>query len=130
MSIAAVVDCSALFDSLVLSRSTRLTATIGEGELHAPALIDYEFLAALRRHVGVGQLGASAATDKLESFGQFALERHSIEMLRPRIWMLRHDLTAYDASYVALAEALGIPLLTSDLRLARAASRYCDVMTP
>jgi predicted nucleic acid-binding protein len=130
LSLTAVIDCSALFDSLVLSRSTRLTDAVAEGELHAPHLIDYEFLAALRRHVARGQLGASAATDKLESFRDFHVERHSIELLRPNIWNLRHDLTPYDASYVTLAQGLGVPLLTSDVRLASTARRYCDVMTP
>ena len=130
MSFSAVVDCSALFDNLVLSRVTRLTEGFAEGRFHAPQLIDYEFMAVLRRHVASGRLGASDATDKLDYFALFDLERHSIELLRHRIWSLRHNFSPYDASYVALAEALDLPLVTSDLRLANAASRYCDVLTP
>lgn len=130
MSFSAVVDCSALFDNLVLSRVTRLTEGFAEGRFHAPQSIDYEFMAALRRHVASGRLGASDATDKLDSFSQFRLERHGIELLRRRVWALRHDFSPYDASYVALAEALDLPLVTSDERLARAASPYCDVLTP
>lgn len=130
MSFTAVIDCSALFDNLVLSRVTRLTHGFAEGQFHAPQLIDYEFLAALRRHVASGRLGASDATERLDFFTMFSLERHSIELLRHRVWALRHNFSPYDASYVALAEALGIPLFTSDIRLARAADRYCDVLTP
>lgn len=130
MSFTAVIDCSALFDNLVLSRVTRLTETFADGRFHAPQLLDYEFLAALRRHIASGRLGASDATDKLDLFSQFRFERHGIELLRRRIWALRHNFSPYDASYVALAEALDIPLLTSDHRLAKAASGYCEVLTP
>lgn len=130
MRLEAVIDCSALVDNLVLSRVTRITSRVAEGRLHAPQLIDYEFLAVLRRHVASSRITASDATDKLGLFADLAIERHSVELLRHRIWSLRHTFTAYDASYVVLAEALGIPLVTSDLRLAKAAERYCDVLTP
>ena len=130
MSAAAVIDCSALFDHLVMDVGSDFDRLLSDRTLHAPQLLDYEFLATLRRHVLLGQLGASDATDKLDFFTQFDLERHSIELLRHRIWSLRHNFSPYDASYVALAEALDLPLVTSDLRLASAASQYCDVLTP
>ncbi len=58
---------------------------------------------------------------------RMALERYSHMPLLPRIWQLRDNLTAYDAAYVALAEALGAPLVTADARLARAAGVRCEV---
>lgn len=126
----AVVDCSALFDFLVLNRGSDFNRLLTDRALHAPQLLDYEFLATLRRYVSLGRLGASDAMDKLNSFCLFEVERHSVELLRRRIWSLRHNFSAYDASYVVLAEALDVPFVTSDLRLAAAASQYCDVLTP
>ena len=130
MNGGVVVDCSALFDFLVMDVGADFERLLSDRALHAPQLLDYEFLATLRRHVALNQLGASDAMDKLDLFSQFSLERHGIELLRRRVWALRHTLSAYDASYVALAEALDLPLVTSDLHLAASASQYCDVLTP
>jgi predicted nucleic acid-binding protein len=126
---ALVVDCSAVVDTMFGGSSDRFAALIGTRLLHAPQLIDYEFISTLRRHVTSGLLGASDATEALHLFGDLQIERHSPELMRARIWAMRHKLTAYDASYVALAEALNVPLVTRDLRLARAAEEYCAVVT-
>jgi predicted nucleic acid-binding protein len=56
----------------------------------------------------------------LAAMADFPLIRYQHDLLLPRIWELRHNLTAYDAAYVALAEALGAPLLTRDRRIAAA----------
>lgn len=130
MSADVVVDCSALFDYVVTDVGADLETALSERAWHAPQLIDFEFLATLRRHVIHDQLGSSDATERLSYFSNLSIERHSVELLRHRVWSLRHSFSAYEASYVALAEALGIPLVTSDLRLARTAARYCDVLTP
>lgn len=92
-------------------------------------MIDYEFFSGLRRHVSTGAIGASDATEALHLFGDLHIEHHSPELLRRRIWAVRHTLTADDGSYVALAEALDVPLVTRDHRLARAAQAYCQVLT-
>ncbi|HRN28526.1 MAG TPA: type II toxin-antitoxin system VapC family toxin [Terrimesophilobacter sp.] len=130
MSGAIVVDCSALYDYMVADISAELSTILAQREWHAPQLIDYEFLAVLRRHVEKGHIPPSDATERLDYFGLLNIERHGIELLRHRVWSLRHNFTTYDASYVTLASALGAPLITTDLRLAREASRYCDVLTP
>ena len=95
--------------------------------LSAPELIDLEVLSVLRRNVASGlmtvQRGAQAMGDLIE----LPLQRASHRPLLRRCWELRHNLTSYDASYVALAEALDVPLLTADARLARALGKQCRV---
>jgi predicted nucleic acid-binding protein len=92
-----------------------------DGEtIHAPALIDLEVAQVLRRYVRRGELSASRARVALDVMTVFPVERYTHDVLLPRIWELRDNLTAYDAAYVALAEALRATLITGDERLARA----------
>lgn len=116
-----VVDASALFDWM------QLGALPASRRLHAPSLIDYEMLSTVRRHVRLGQLDADRATNIVSALGELDLRRHSAHAVRERMWHLRHNLTSSDASYVALAQLLGIPLVTADAKLAAAAAQYCDV---
>ena len=97
----------------------------GESLLHAPALIDFEVASALRL-VKDRRRFAEAAEDLRD----MRLERHPGDLLLPRIWELRGHLTAYDAAYVALAEALEAPLVTLDRRLARAGGHSASVEVP
>lgn len=90
------------------------------GELGAPHLVDLELLSALRRRVSLGELSIDRATDIRSDFAELALTRYPHEPLNDRIWELRENLTAYDASFVALAEILGAPLITCDAALASA----------
>ena len=118
-----VVDASALLEALLRTDAhdeivERLFAT-GES-LHAPHVIDVEATQVIRRFEARGDIGERRARDALEDLRAFPLRRHSHLVLLPRIWDLRANLTAYDAAYVALAEALDAPLLTRDRRLAAA----------
>jgi predicted nucleic acid-binding protein len=82
----------------------------------------------LRGLVLRGALTASQADMAVEGFGALAIERFPADWLRPRIWELRDTLTAYDATYVALAELTGASaLLTTDGRLARAPGPRCTI---
>ena len=85
-----------------------------------PHLADVEVAQTLRRYVSEGELDAAAAADALDDLRALDVERHSHEPLLDRVWALRDNLTAYDAVYVALAEALDTRLLTCDGGLARA----------
>jgi predicted nucleic acid-binding protein len=85
--------------------------------LHAPHLLDIEVLHTLRRYALKGQLTAERADQAVDDLTDLGLERYSHDVLARRIWELRGNATAYDAAYLALAEALGSPLLTCDTRL-------------
>ena len=101
---------------------------MGDEELVAPHLVDSEVLHALRRHVLLGNLTERRAEHALRMFSDLRIPRHPAAPLRRRIWELRHNLSAYDATYVALAEALrATSLLTTDERLRRAPGLRCQV---
>ena len=118
-----VLDASALVELLVGTEAGRSIADrIADPALalHVPHLVDVEVAQALRRYVRERALDAESAYAALEDLRSLDLERHSHEPLLERVWALRDNLTAYDAVYVALAEALDCTLLTCDGRLARA----------
>lgn len=118
-----VLDASALVE-LVLGtpRGMEIGARIADPALgiHIPHLADVEVAQALRRFVKEGELDPAAAASALRDFRSLDLERHAHEPLLDRVWTLRANLTAYDAVYVALAEALEATLLTCDGKLSRA----------
>ena len=115
-----VVDTSAIVASLVGRPSIpALTARLMEaGSLHAPHLLDIEFAAALRGLVLGGVITADRATDAITDFRRLPVSRYSAEPLLSEIWQLRHNLTAYDANFVALAHVLRCPLVTCDSKIA------------
>jgi predicted nucleic acid-binding protein len=118
-----VLDASALVELLLSTHVGRVIAARIEDPalaLHAPHLADVEVAQVLRRYVRDGELDSSSAEEALEDLRSLDLERHSHEPLLPRVWRLRHTLTAYDTVYIALAEALETTLVTCDARLARA----------
>jgi predicted nucleic acid-binding protein len=103
-------------------------ARLGDEELAAPHLIDSEVTNVLRRLAHRGILTDAQATSALIGFTRLILVRFPADRLRPRIWALRHNLSAYDATYVALAETIGATaLLTTDARLASAPGIQCPV---
>jgi len=118
-----VLDASAVVELLLGTETGRsIAARIADPTLalHVPHLLDVEVAQALRRYVREGALDADSAAAALEDLRSLDLERHGHEPLLDRVWALRDNLTAYDAVYVAIAEALDCTLLTCDGRLARA----------
>lgn len=101
---------------------------LGDEELATPHLIDSEVTNVLRRLVRLGNLTEEQGGLALEGFSRLAITRYPADWLRPRMWALRHNLTAYDATYVALAETIeATALLTTDARLANAPGLRCPV---
>jgi predicted nucleic acid-binding protein len=98
------------------------------GSLHAPHLLDLEVVAALRNRVVRRELSARRAAEALDEFGSLPVRRYPAAPLLERIWELRNRLTPYDAAYVSLAEALDVPLVTTDQRLARAGGHQAQVV--
>lgn len=87
--------------------------------LHAPHLIDVEVAQVLRRYEAAREVDAGRCREALEDLAALPLSRYPHDVLLPRVWELRGNLSAYDAAYVALAEALEATLLTRDRRLAK-----------
>ena len=101
---------------------------LGDEELMAPHLIDSEVTNALRRLVIRGALTEEQGALAFDGFTRLTLTRFPADWLRPRMWALRHNLSAYDATYVALAEMTSATaLLTTDARLANAPGVHCRV---
>ena len=116
-----VVDTSALL-AVVVGRpySEFLRERVLHEELHAPHLVDIEFLHALRGLVARKALSLSRAEEARGDLSDFAIIRYPHAPLSDRVWELRDVLSAYDAAFIALAEVLESPLVTCDGRLARA----------
>jgi len=117
-----VVDASAAVELILRGRASPIAKRLLDDReaLHAPHLIDLEVTQALRRLVSAGDFTAVRAGRALDYFSDLPISRHAHSHLLPRVWQLRDNLTAYDAAYVSLAEALNAPLVTADSRLARA----------
>lgn len=116
-----VVDASAILDVLVGEPNPSLAARLAdENVLHAPHLLDTEVLHVLRRLAQRASLSDEQAVSSRTLFSSLAIDRYPHAPLSDRVWELRTTLTAYDATYVALAETLEVPLVTTDRRIAGA----------
>jgi predicted nucleic acid-binding protein len=115
-----VVDASALLEFLLRTdTAAAVEARLFGGEtLHAPHLLDLEVTQVLRRYERAGELDARRGREALDDLAALRIERYPHLQFVERMWSLRANATAYDACYLALAEALDAPLLTSDGRLA------------
>ncbi len=88
--------------------------------MHAPHLLDLEVAQVLLRYCLAGDLEPARGREALEDLADLPVVRYPHDVMLERIWELRQSITAYDAAYLALAEALDAPLLTRDSRLASA----------
>lgn len=124
-----VIDASAMIELLL---DTEIGREVGgrvfaENSRHAPHLLDIEVAQVMRRYVSSNQVKRPRGLEALEDLSEFPLTRHAHTFLLERVFALRQNLSAYDAVYVALAEALGATLLTCDRGLARAPRLHAKV---
>jgi predicted nucleic acid-binding protein len=124
---------------IVVDASVILPGLFGDGEsrdllaredVHVPHLADAELVQALRANVRRGAIPVAVAERGLSRWAALGVRRHGSELLIGRVWALRDALSAYDATYVALAELLGCPLATGDRAIARARGLGCEVVAP
>jgi predicted nucleic acid-binding protein len=116
-----VLDASAALELLLRAadRPGLVTRILRGGEsIAAPHLLDLEIAQVLRRFVTAGELTAARAREAIEDHLAMGIARYPHDGLLDRIWELRANCTAYDAAYIALAEALDAVLVTCDRRLA------------
>jgi len=125
-----VIDASALIEVLLNTpASAKVTERLfGSADtLHAPHLLDLEVAQVLRRYTLSGEMSVERSEQALEDLADLPLNRYPHDIFLRRIWSLRRNLTAYDAAYVALAEALDAPLITRDAALARVSGHRARV---
>lgn len=118
-----VVDSSVVIEVLLRSQTgleieERLLSPFED--LCAPHLLDLEVAQVLRRYCVSGDMSPERGKEALEDLSDMPITRYPHDIFLPRLWELRHNITAYDAVYVALAEALPATLLTRDKHLASA----------
>jgi predicted nucleic acid-binding protein len=127
-----VCDASALVALLVDGGADgRWVAEAVAGvHLAAPTLVAFETANIIRRHELAGLVSTDQAAQAHADLLDLTIEQWPYELLAPRAWELRHNLSSYDASYAALAELIGATLLTLDRRIAGAPDLRCTVATP
>ncbi|EST27309.1 type II toxin-antitoxin system VapC family toxin [Streptomyces roseochromogenus] len=125
-----VLDCSALVPALT-SRTAGahlLRGRIAQAStVFSPTLLDYEIQSALLGMERGGKLTANQVSKAIDDYRLLPLTRHETLPFFDRIRALRQNLSVYDAQYVALAEALGIPLVTCDARIDRSGAAKCPI---
>lgn len=125
-----VVDASALLEFLLQTPlGTRVEARLfrDQDELHVPHLLDVEVVQCLRRLVRVGEVSSVRADEAISDLTDLDLHRHGHLDLLARAWKLRNNITAYDAMYIALAEAIEAPIVTCDNPLAQASGHRASI---
>jgi predicted nucleic acid-binding protein len=125
-----VVDASTLLEVLLRTPAAEaVEARLFEERqtLHAPHLLDVEVTQVLRRYANAGEINEGRGSEALADLADFPIRRYPHGFLLTRAWSLRHNFTAYDAVYVALAESLNARLLTHDQRLAAAVRRHAGI---
>jgi predicted nucleic acid-binding protein len=125
-----VLDASAAVELVLgtaIGRTVARRIAPARESVHAPHLIDLEVAQALRRGAASGQASGQRFREALDDFCALDLERYPHDILLPRIWELRANLSAYDAAYIALAEALSAPLVTCDAALHEAPGSRAEV---
>ena len=118
-----VIDASALLEFLLQTPlGARVEARLFQDadEFHSPHLVDVEVTQGLRRLARAGEVSPHRAAEAISDLADLDLHRHAHLDLLARAWRLRENITAYDAMYVALAEALDAPIITCDAPLATA----------
>jgi predicted nucleic acid-binding protein len=130
--VSTVVDASVLVAALVDSGPDGEWAEeiLAGGSLHAPELALVEATNILRRLERAKRITTSEANAAHDDLMQMSMELFSFDPFSDRVWELRHTVTSYDAWYVALAEALALPLATLDQRLCKAAGPTCHFLIP
>lgn len=129
---SVVVDSSVLVAALLDSGSHGAWAEriLASGSLHVPELARAEAANILRRLERAKEIMPSEANAAYDDLMQLDLELFAFDPFADRIWELRHTLTSYDAWYIAIAEALRLPLATLDMRLPKASGPACGFLTP
>ena len=125
-----VIDASAMIEVLLRTPAAESVEQRIFGlrdTIHAPHLLDVEVAQVLRKYSLAKDLADSRGREALDILADFPLRRHSHEMLLERVWQLRNNLSAYDAVYVSLAEALEGTLITCDKRLAGATGHNATI---
>jgi predicted nucleic acid-binding protein len=127
-----VIDASAVADALLDGgdRGRWASDALRGEDLHAPQLVDYEVIAVIRKWALLGNASPAKAAQALGELGRLPMRRYPAGAFVSRIWSLRDSMTAYDASYVALAEALRCPLVTTDGRLSRSHGHQAEIRSP
>lgn len=103
---------------------------LSEDLLEAPYLLLTEVAQATRRYEARGEISEDRATTAMQALGELDLHLHPHDILASEVWRLRQNLTAYDATYVALASVLEVPLVTFDQRLAKAPGNDVTIIVP